>query len=227
MPNPIVIDLSHHNVIPVSLKPAKAQGIIGVIHKASESTGFQDENVNAREWLAREAGLLFGLYHFIRPGNVSGQVDNFLDVYQRFEPKDLLIALDYEDAGVSIAECLQWMNLVEEHTSKTPIIYSGYVLKEKLGSAPDPMLNGDNYLLWLAQYGSKAELPAGWDEYWLWQYTDEGSVDGVTPPTDLNTGDVDGVRRYWTSGGTVPMPEKVVRVYAPPGVLVQVIYEEG
>jgi lysozyme len=200
---PIVIDLSHHNVIPESLHETKASGIIGMIHKATEGVTYQDNKVDAREALCRDAGMLFGLYHFIRPGSITQQVDNFMDVYERYENRDVLIALDYEDTGVSLDDCVNWLLAVEGETKKKPVIYSGHVLKEKLGGKQHQTLNGGNYPLWLAQYGSNATLPPGWFRYWLWQYTDKGEVPGVTPPTDLNAGEIDVVRAYWVTT-TVP-----------------------
>lgn len=205
MPDPIVIDLSHHNTIPSSLKPAKDAGIIGVIHKATEGQTIKDSKVDSRQALARDAGLLFGLYHFIRPGNITGQVNNFLAVYTRYDPKSLLVALDYEDMGVSLSDCENWLRQVEAATGKKPVMYSGHVLKEKLGDVAHPVINGSMYPLWLAQYGSKAELPPGWKNYWLWQYTDKGTVAGVNPPTDLNAGEVDRVREFW-AGVAEPVP---------------------
>ena len=48
MLKPAFIDLSHHNVIPQSLKPAKQSGIVGVIHKATEGTSYVDDGDIAR-----------------------------------------------------------------------------------------------------------------------------------------------------------------------------------
>jgi GH25 family lysozyme M1 (1,4-beta-N-acetylmuramidase) len=158
--------------------------------------------------MAREARMLFGLYHFIRPGNISGQVDNFLEVYNRYDPTTLLVALDYEDAGVSLDDCAAWLGVVEDQIGKKPVIYSGHVLKEKLGDQVHPVLNGTNYPLWLAQYSSTPTLPAGWKQYWLWQYSDKGEVPGVDPPTDVNAGEKSRVTEFWSgSVDFVPTPE--------------------
>lgn len=194
---PIVIDLSHHNVVPVGFGDTMNSGIIGVIHKATEGVSYQDDKVDSREYLCREVGMLFGLYHFIRPGNITQQIDNFLEVYERYNRNDILLALDYEDAGVSLDDCVNWLKGVESSSGKKPVIYSGHVLKDMLKGNQHPTLNEGNYPLWLAQYGDKATLPPGWSKYWLWQYTDKGTVPGVTPPTDLNAGDASVVRAFW------------------------------
>lgn len=225
MASPIVLDLSHHNVIPESLVPAKSAGIVGVIHKATEGSSYKDDKVDARQALAGEAGLLFGLYHFIRHGNVQGQVDNFLSVYRRYSPANLLVALDYEDAAVSLDECEEWLQKVANATGKTPVLYSGHVLKEKLGSKVHKTINQNNYPLWLAQYSSSPTLPKGWTSYWIWQYTDQGTIDGVTPPTDLNVGEVNEVIGFWQDErGPVPNPVPLtITITVPAGTVVKVV----
>lgn len=211
MPTPIVIDLSHHNTIPSSLKPAADQGIIGVIHKATEGTSFKDSKVAARKYLADDAGMLFGIYHFIRPGKIREQADNFLEVWHNLGEANMLLALDYEDSAVSLEDCIEWLDYVENVTGQRPVIYSGHVLKEKLRGVIHDVLNGANYLLWLAQYNSIFELPPGWSKYFLWQYTDKGEVAGVNPPTDLNTGDSTFVSANWFSKqeNNVPTPPEI------------------
>jgi GH25 family lysozyme M1 (1,4-beta-N-acetylmuramidase) len=43
------------------------------------------------------------------------------------------------------------------------------------------------YPLWLASYGvSDPSLPAGWNNYTFWQYSNNGTVNGVTGPVDLD-----------------------------------------
>jgi GH25 family lysozyme M1 (1,4-beta-N-acetylmuramidase) len=216
MPTPIVIDLSHHNSVSPDLKATKEAGIIGVIHKATEGASFQDSKVDAREFLARDAKMLFGLYHFIRPGNISQQVDNFMSVYKRYDDTNLLVALDYEDPEVSLEDCETWMRGVTGRTNKKVVLYSGHVLKEKVAGGAHPTVNQTNYPLWLAQYTSGTpSLPKGWDSYWLWQYSDgeipvkQPPVPGVKPPCDVNAGDMDKVVAFWT-GGKPPIPEGVL-----------------
>lgn len=211
MAAPIVIDLSHWNTIPSSLVPAAQAGIIGVIHKASEGASYKDDKVDARYELSMSAGMMFGIYHFLRAGvSIDAQISNFLGVYNRYNNEDILVALDYEKGQdgktPSISEVESWLTKIANHVGKKPVIYSGNSLKEALKGQKHPIVNGDNYPLWLAQYGSKAELPPGWSEYWLWQYTDKGSVAGVDPPTDLNTGDKNKVAKFWL-GYAPPAPE--------------------
>lgn len=228
MLKPGFIDLSHHNSIPNSLHEAAAAGIVGVIHKCTEGVSVVDEDADARWHLAKEAGLMWGLYHFVRPGDMSDQVDHFLLNAEMISDENTLLALDWEDSGVSLDQAVEFMALLEQRTGRAPVLYSGHVLKEALGGSADVRLTG--YRLWLCHYTSGSPtLPPGWDEYWGWQYTDQGSCPGITPPTDLNAylHSADELIASW-SGAEIepepePQPETEVIVIVPPGVNVKVI----
>lgn len=244
MPRIAVIDLSHHNTVPASLQPARDAGVVGVIHKASESSDprYADEKYGARRALAAQAGLLWGAYHFLRPGSVAAQVEVFLKCAAPDE--HTLMACDYEDAAVTVAQLVEFMTTLETKLGRPPVLYAGNVLKEKLGATANPDLS--KYRLWLAQYGSKPVCPAGWSVPWLWQYSDgkngpaPHAVPGVNPPVDCDdfAGTDDELRAQW-SGAPVaepapapaPQPEQPapaaesvvsIAIKAPPGVRVEV-----
>lgn len=230
MLKPGFIDISHHQTIPSSLKPAKEAGIVGVIHKATEGTSYVDAKLEARWYLAKDAGLLWGAYHFVRPGSMVDQVQHFLDTIAGCSDEQTLLCLDWEDAGVSLDEAVEFMALLEQRTGRAPVLYSGHILKEALDGSADPRIS--QYRLWLAQYSSSPTLPPGWDQYWGWQYTDQGQVPGVAPPTDLNAypGTVDGLIASWSGAGEDvypgPEPEPAgveILVIVPPGIDVKVI----
>lgn len=230
MPTPSVIDLSHHNTIPQSLQPANDSGIIGVIHKATEGVSVTDDKLKARRALARDAGMLFGAYHFLRKGSIRDQVAFFIDTCmsaqgEAFEWSKWLLALDYEDDSVPLDDAIEFLEELEAQTARSPLLYSGHTLKDKLGGKTDARLSG--YRLWLAQYTSGTpSLPPGFDRYWLWQYTDKGQVPGINPPVDLNQAGVplDRLVAEWTGGEPSPPTEAIVRITidAPPGVKVMV-----
>lgn len=240
MPRIAVIDLSHHNTVPTSLKGAREAGVVGVIHKATEATAFDDDKYKARRAMAADANLLWGAYHFLRPGQVLLQVEFFL----RFAAPDdkTLIACDYEDPKVPVEQLIEFMDRLESKLGRMPVLYCGHVLKEKL-KRPEPRLT--RYRLWLAQYGPVAKPPIGWDDVWLWQYSD-GSVGpsphvvpGVNSPVDCNhfKGTDEMLRADWAGGAPLPKAEppakepepaadeQVVKITieAPPGVRVEVV----
>src|SRR5262245_19824008 len=117
---PAFVDLSHWNTVPESFKPARAAGIIGVIHKATEGAGSVDPKLEARHWLAQDAGMLWGVYHFIRPGNITNQVDFFLDTVADCSDAHTLYALDWEDSGVSLDDAIAFLERLESLTQQSP-----------------------------------------------------------------------------------------------------------
>src|SRR5262245_65689247 len=102
MLKPGFIDISHHQVIPKSLEAAAQSGIQGVVHKVTEGTTFVDSKVGARYHLTREAGMEWGLYHFVRAGNINAQVNHFLTVSKDVSDEKTMFALDWEVTGLTI-----------------------------------------------------------------------------------------------------------------------------
>lgn len=178
--NPQVIDLSHHNTV-LSLHDAAASGVVGVIHKATEGTHYVDPNAKQRFALTRDAGMCWGIYHFLRAGNIDQQADWFLS-QKNLRDEKTLIALDFEVAGVSADDLLMFLIRIEGVTGQKPVLYSGSFLKALKGQEK---LSG--YRLWLAQYGPKVILPKGFDDYFLWQYSDSGEVPGIKGTCDVST----------------------------------------
>ena len=236
MPTPKVIDLSHHNTIPGDLMATAAAGIKAVIHKLTEGTTYVDNKVQARRFLADDAGLAWGVYHFLRPGNVKQQAKFFLDTGYALGVIDDNTALvaDHEDEKVPAQDLKTFLDEVESITGRSPIVYSGHVLKDQLaGKGYRPKRR-----LWLCQYTSGTpSLPEGVDKYWLWQYTDKGSIPGVNSPVDLNTYDVSDAEFLagWAGAEAPPpppTPTKEVVVYlnveatAPPGITVRVVVNQ-
>ena len=72
-----VVDLSHWDEVD-SFKDAKVDGVVGIIHKATESNNYFDPTYNQRKKDALAAGLLWGAYHFLRPGNMKDQAQYFV-----------------------------------------------------------------------------------------------------------------------------------------------------
>lgn len=203
---PRVIDISHYNIIKESLKPAAEFGIWGVIHKATEGTHNQDQKMMARKFLTEQAGLLWGTYHFIRPGNIEAQVHNYLETIN-LGKADLMV-LDWEDNRVSPKAAREWLESVYDKTKKKPVIYSGNTAKELIHGV-DTFFGG--HKLWLAQYGSNPSIQKSWDKFWLWQFTGDGkgpephTVPGIyiqgNPGIDINhyEGTKEQLIKEWTS----------------------------
>lgn len=188
--NPRVVDLSHHNTI-TSFKEAYDFGIRGIIHKATQGTGYSDQTYNRRKANALAAGMLWGAYHFADNSDPKKQVDHFFDMVQPDE--NTVMALDYEPNGgrtMNIKQARTFLEYGAQKLGRPLVLYSGNLIKETL-SKPDPFFN--SHRLWLAQYSTQYQLPVGWSKYWIRQYTGDGSgaqphyVPGLGNGLDINT----------------------------------------
>ena len=166
-----VVDLSHHNQA-VNFGKAKADGIIGVIHKASQGQSYRDPTYKARRKRAADAGILWGAYHFGTGSNGIAQAENFLQSVG--DPAGVMMVLDFE--SILGGPCMtleverEFLSLVYDQTGKWPGLYAGHYLKELLGTGTDTILAKSWF--WLAQYGPTAVVPPNWDTWTMWQYTD-------------------------------------------------------
>ena len=239
---PLIVDLSHHDPAD-DYEAVKNDGIVGVIYKATQGTGYTDPTYVQQQHAAKAAGLLFGSYHFADGSDVHKQVNNYMK-FACPDP-DELFCLDWEDnpggsyGKMSLDNVKVWIDEVENALQRPGecVLYGGNTIKEALGDNIDPFLGARR--LWLCQYGTNPVVPASWDHYFLWQFTD--SVYGPEPheiegigPCDINSydGDAQTLIDEWASGHARPTPPPVpgdainVMVLAPEGVRV-IVREVG
>jgi GH25 family lysozyme M1 (1,4-beta-N-acetylmuramidase) len=147
---------------------AKAFGILGVIHKASEGTGFTDKLYEARRKLATGLGMKWGAYHFFHGNEPVAEADHFLNVAE--PDADTLVALDWEDVphlGAPGAEKARaFLERIEDGLGRKAVIYSGNVAKEEIQGV-DAYFGA--HRLWLCQYGPAWRVQPSWQRPWLWQ----------------------------------------------------------
>ena len=177
MPTTKVIDLTSDNIIPDNLKAARAAGVVGMIHRCTEGEDGVDDKAKARVFLAKEAGMLVGLYHILDDAKVKDQVDNFVTAAKELGLEDnWLLAVDYDPEGAELEVVSEFMDCLEKETRRDPVLRAGAIFKAKVKHGDKQLANKR---LWLQQYETAAEAPAGFDKFWLWQYTDAGEVSGV------------------------------------------------
>jgi GH25 family lysozyme M1 (1,4-beta-N-acetylmuramidase) len=165
----MVVDIYHGDEV-ISFKPAKDKGIHGIIHKASEGATIRDHSYDARRQMAKDAGMLWGAYHFLRPGDMQAQVSHF--IASAHPDGSTLLALDHEDPKVSLIAAIRFLELIEKQMGRKAVLYSGFLIKDQLGSRYDPYLA--KHRLWLSHYNTHPSWPSTWDVPWLWQYTGDG-----------------------------------------------------
>jgi lysozyme len=177
--NPRVVDLSHWDDVQDKFAGLVRFGGWGVINKVTEGTASIDASFGWRRQPAKDAGLLYGGYHFLHAGNPDRQVDWFLQ--HLGDPTGLLVAYDHETEQDSNGHSLPVMSLDDlKHTleltrdriGRWPWLYSGNLIKEQLGNSKDPFWK--NIKLWLPQYGFSFVYPPAFNSPPLWQYTGDG-----------------------------------------------------
>jgi lysozyme len=151
----------------------KGDGVHAVIHKATEGIGFTDAQYTKRRGAAREAGLLWGSYHFGTASDPEEQARNFLDVVEPGSTDLIVLDLELNEHNkqntMSISQAEKFVTYVYEEIGRWPGLYAGYYLREHLAGKPNPTLS--NCWLWLADWGTKPHLLPGWSEWKLWQFT--------------------------------------------------------
>ncbi|MFC1750398.1 GH25 family lysozyme [Pseudomonadota bacterium] len=205
-----VIDLSHHNTLR-DINAVKDDGISSIIHKATQGTGFVDDQYEPRRPIVTNAGLLWGAYHFGTAADAISQAQHFLDTAQ--PDANTLLVLDFETdttssngQSMSLQQARDFVSYVREQTGRWPGLYGGSYLKELLGNAHDEVLS--RCWLWMAQYGNNVTIPACWPTWTLWQYTDgengptPHSVNGVgNCDRDKFNGDAAALQTFWVNAG--------------------------
>lgn len=160
------------------------------ITKATEGATFVADTFTTNWAGIRREKLVRGAYHFFRPRtDPLAQADLFLDIV-KLEPGDLPPVLDIEsDDGVDpdrIKSSIRtWLLRVEQATLRRPIVYTYPSFWERMGNWQDFA----DYPLWIAHYTTEPRpwVPGGWRTWTMWQYTDRGSVNGVTGGVDVNS----------------------------------------
>ncbi|WP_026258965.1 glycoside hydrolase family 25 protein [Uliginosibacterium gangwonense] len=168
-----IIDLSHFNASP-DFSTLKSNGVVGVIHKATQGGQWTDPTYAARKTAALNAGLYWGAYHFGDGRDVATQVKHFLSV----AAGTTLLVLDVEEntsgPSMTLTQAEQFVTQVQAATGHWPGLYCGSYLKQILTNVHSTVLI--NCWLWYADY-EKTPAPAFppiWPIWTMWQYTDAG-----------------------------------------------------
>lgn len=163
-----VIDISHYENVSQDFVVTAKAGILAVILKATQGTGFIDPTFLERVIEARAAGLLVGAYHFLDGTSPAAQAAHFLTVAVS-EAMVNWLALDWEPYPSSQANVMQTATAaasIQAATGRWPVLYT---IRSML-TAPNKTLS--NSPLWLAEYGTRPICPPGFTKWSLHQYTD-------------------------------------------------------
>lgn len=159
----------------------RGAGVVGVILKATEGTGYTDDTFHARYKACLDNDLAVASYHFLRHGSIAEQMDHYCTIVGP-RPGERMV-LDWEDPAVTAAELREAARLLFTHPSELQVtVYgSSSFLTERLAAEPsDPLAMTS---LWVARYSSEEPYwPQDiWDTWSLWQCTDQFEIDGYGP----------------------------------------------
>ncbi|MBQ9982616.1 MAG: glycoside hydrolase family 25 protein [Oscillospiraceae bacterium] len=144
---------------------------------------------------ASDAGIGVGIYFFSQAVNVKEARKEAIYIIDKIKDKNITypVVFDWEViteapartdsiAGTTLSQCaLEFCSLIEGAGYKPMIYASLNLLREKYDKYDIDMIS--KYDLWLAEYKDLPEYPY---EFKMWQYTNEGKIDGIDFDTDLN-----------------------------------------
>lgn len=138
----------------------------------------------------KAAGLVRGAYQYWLPSkDPIAQAQAMLDIVGPLGDGDLPPVVDVEQTdglapGEIVARLTQWIAHVESAIGRKPIIYSGkYFWQDNVKSNAFV-----DYPLWIPNYSLNCpDLANGyWSDWTFFQYTDTGSVPGISGNVDRN-----------------------------------------
>lgn len=172
-----------------------ASKVPGVIIRAGQGT-WEDKMFDASWEAAGKAGLARGTYWFYDPrvepkvqARKWAEITRGRGEMEYWADFERLLVGGKEAHGYDNPH--QWYDFMEEAKRLMPNVkfgvYTGYYYWRERFAGPIP-LYWKQYPLWIASYGTvKPQLPAPWDTYLYWQFTDNG--DG--PAYGVASGNID------------------------------------
>jgi lysozyme len=192
------IDVSYYQG-DIAWSRVRRAGVQFAFIRVSDGATILDTKFAANWTGAKRAGVLRGAYQFFRPEESAIDQANVLIAGLRARGAgELPPVIDIEvTGGLPLAKVAAnarvWIEHVRSQLGVEPIVYTNYGMwrwggAEQLG----------RQLLWLAHYTEACpSVPPPWSQWTFWQYTDNGRVDGIDTPVDLDVfdGSLDELRR--------------------------------
>lgn len=162
-----------------------------VIVKATEGTGYVNDQFNAQINGANRAGRLLGVYHYINGTGAAAEMRHFYNAIKPWIGK-AIICLDWESGGNSkwgnnayLAQCV---TEIKKLTGKAIVIYASQ------SAFPWDIARSTGSKAWVAQYASDSPINGYQDKPWnegkytcfIRQYSGNGHLPGYNGALDLD-----------------------------------------
>ena len=178
------VDTSHHQPLG-DFKRMKASGRCDFLFaKATEGVGYADPQYAASRSGAKAAGMVFGSYHFARPGDPVAQANYYLSVAKPVAGE--IPVLDMEDTAIPDAGnwSAAFSARIKQVTGTAPMLYTYPNFLATHDFRPVVALGCP---LWFADYSDPLNSIKPWSSYAIRQFTDRGSVPGQPGTLDCNS----------------------------------------
>lgn len=165
----------------VDISKIKNAGYSFVISKITEGTTYVDKYGRQNIDNTKKSGLIAGAYHFARFQNKDQAIEE-ADFFKQNCPSNVdFVVLDFEQqcSGDMTDACLAFLDSISS-IAPAVIYCNPSWIDEHLNS------NITKYPLWIANYGVSTPKTPIWGTYAIWQYSDNGQVDGIDGATDVD-----------------------------------------
>ena len=148
-------------------------------------------NVNG----AYNAGVKVGVYYYstaVNAAEAKSEAQYVTTLLTNYKSKITLpVAFDYETGGrltskvmksTGTASCIAFCDTIKA-AGYTPMVYANYVT---LTNHIDYKTLQSKYKIWLANYTTNGTATTYPGNYWMWQYSSSGRVNGLSGRADIN-----------------------------------------
>ncbi len=170
---------------------AESHEVDAVYIRATQGYTITDDKFKEYHDGFKKVGIPVGAYHFMEfTPNGASQAQHFLETIDGREG-DLIPMVDCEEGSLEIpsdlGQRIQWLHLFNEYLLRNLnchnlLVYSNLDFWNTQMSGTSAF---QGHFLWIAEYNNNVipELPKGFKDYKLWQYTDKGKIPGLTDNT--------------------------------------------
>jgi GH25 family lysozyme M1 (1,4-beta-N-acetylmuramidase) len=196
---PLGIDVSNYQGT-INWNSVAGTGISFAWAKATEGVSYTDPYLQNNEQNGTAAGVSIGAYDFAHPELNTPLAEaqyfvNYASQYGAFQGGHLAPALDLETgngAHVGASSLGAWVSAwctdVYDLTGARPVVYTGTTYASMLNSSAsaNPLWLADWIYSVPAPGSAPGESISPWSTWTFWQYSDAGSVSGISGRVDLD-----------------------------------------